>query len=508
MSADTAQWPTPTSPGTPEGMDAARDHARERQGEDRGRAVLRRVRITRPGDIRMERPEFLKADWYPRDVVTLVAGPGGEGKSSLVLADVAAGTRGELEGDRKGTVLRSLIIAREDSQGLQRARLRAAGADEQHYGFLDMVEDVGGQDLDVAPNFVRDLPQVREALAGFCADLLVIDPISAVIPGDQNKVETIRAVLDPLTILARDLRIAVVGIMHFNKGGGRASDKLSGSHAYRDVARSVLVVAHDGDTGERVVTVDKSNYGESQGKSWTFTLESSDVLDARGETMSVPRARVTGETDVSVEQIINRGPDSFEDVGDDREDARAWLEALLLAGPGGVSAADVKRRAGKDLTCSWRTVQRAMKDLGVSTEYVGNPPCAVWSLSTLPRQGNGTTREDICHPAANPGMFPQIIDGMTRDDTQDRLSSRVIPSVTSTNALESATARHDSERVTPTVRERTDTVPDTPEGDTGQTGSIFPPCRAPGCAQDLWSPESQRLGYCSKHRYLSEGEAS
>jgi hypothetical protein len=63
------------------------------------------------------------------------------------------------------------------------------------------------------------------------------------------------------------------------------------------------------------------------------------------------------------------------------------------------------------------------------------------------------------------------------------------------------------ERV-PAVRERTNTVPDAPEGDTETVASIFPPCHAPGCTQDLWSPESQRLGYCSKHRYLSEGKAS
>jgi hypothetical protein len=229
--------------------------------------------------------------------------------------------------------------------------------------------------------------------------LLVIDPISAVIPGDQNKVETIRAVLDPLTILARDLRIAVVGIMHFNKGGGRASDKLSGSHAYRDVARSVLVVAHDGDTGERVVTVDKSNYGESQGKSWTFTLESSDVLDAKGETMSVPCARVTGETDVSVEQIINRGPDT-DSASEDRNAAQEFVLDFLEEHGGEASAGDVMKAgagAGFDRQ-ELKDARRRCKNPRIVSGKSGMSGGWVWSIETEGDAEGGTKVAKVACP--------------------------------------------------------------------------------------------------------------
>ena len=82
----------------------------------------------------------------------------------------------------------------------------------------------------------------------------------------------VRRSLDPLAATAQELGIAIIGILHFNKGGGYASDKVSGSHAFRDTVRSLILVAKDDETGECVVTLDKSSYTPQQGASYKYTL--------------------------------------------------------------------------------------------------------------------------------------------------------------------------------------------------------------------------------------------
>lgn len=350
--------------------------------------MTRRALVTFPDQVQVERPLFLKADWYPLDVVTIVAGRGGEGKSSLVLADVAAGTRGDLVGDVTGRA-RTLITAPEDAKGLQKARLIAAGAQGGQWAFLDVNRvDEDGELFDSTPVLPHDLHIIGDALYEFGANLWVIDPITSVIPGDLNKRDVVRAGLDPLTKLARDLHISVVAIMHFNKGGGTASDKLSGSAAFRDVARSVLLVAHDKDSDERVITVDKSNYSEAAGKSWSFRLDSAEVADEAGETMSVPRAVVVGETQTSVEEIINRTPEG----ADGDEDRNAAQEFIIdyLEGAGGEAKAGEVLKAGHGAGFSDTDLKNARKRLKspkVVSRKSGFGSGWVWAIEVDTSQG-------------------------------------------------------------------------------------------------------------------------
>ena len=71
----------------------------------------RRGSLVDPTTVAFERPEWIKRDWYPAKVATMISGRGGSGKSSLTLADIAAGSRGELRGRRNGQPLRSIIVS-------------------------------------------------------------------------------------------------------------------------------------------------------------------------------------------------------------------------------------------------------------------------------------------------------------------------------------------------------------------------------------------------------------
>lgn len=336
--------------------------------------------LTPATSVKVRRPRWLKRGWYPLGVVTIVAGVGGEGKSTLVLSDAAKLTRGELDTDKEDA--RNVVIsAIEDDKGIQCARLAAAGADLNRVSFLDLAyldSETGEIVNEGAPSIPAHLGRIREQLKAASAAVWIIDPLTSVIPGDLNSREDVRAALDPLTALARELDIAVIGVCHFNKGAGRASTKLAGSAAFRDVARSVILVASDPDNGERVATIDKSNYGESAGKSYRFAIESAEAMDEEGEPFTVPRACYLGESTMSVDDIINR---QSQPSDPDRKEVEEWLVDYLKSCGGKAAFKDIEKAAQAD---GWSKDQvkkaRAHSGSLIRFERSGYPATTYWVL--------------------------------------------------------------------------------------------------------------------------------
>lgn len=305
------------------------DHVMAGHGLDELRTVAthrpaRRVALTRASTVTTTHQPFIAADLWPEDVISLVAGRAGEGKSTWVLHKLAQATRGELEGDYKGQQLTVAITATEDSKPLQRMRLEAAGADLDRVLFLEAMIDVAGEDIEGVPRIPDDLPQIRRQLERAGVKVWVIDPITGLIAGDSNRRDDVRASLDPLAGLARDLHLSIVGVAHFGKGGGRASDKVSGSHALRDVVRSLILIATDDETGDRVLTLDKSNYSTAAGQSWAFRLENTEVPTSDGTIEDIAHVVELGASELNVSEIINRNVDS------DHEDDRSEIEKFIL----------------------------------------------------------------------------------------------------------------------------------------------------------------------------------
>ncbi|MGP4916815.1 AAA family ATPase [Brachybacterium tyrofermentans] len=348
----------------------------------------RRASLVDLSTVAFERPEWVKRGWFPAKVATMVSGRGGTGKSSLTLADIAAGSRGELHGRSYGKPVRTILVTVEDSKGMQKARLRAAGADLRYVRLFE-VEDADGNP-DAIPAIPGDLPELERLAKEFGADMIVVDPLSSMVHGDMNKVETIRKALDPLAKLARSLNAAVVIVHHHKKGGGAGNDLASGSHSIRDAIRSSLLVAHDPESGERVITFDKSNYGPYEGQSYAFELRSVPMLDDDGalvfdeegtqETVAV--AVVTGPSSLSVEAIVNRTPESDGvDAQSSVGEAQDWLEDELTREPGSARKAIVK--AAQAVGISEHAIKRAAAKLKVVSKSEGFPRTAHWSLPTV-----------------------------------------------------------------------------------------------------------------------------
>ena len=183
-----------------------------------------------------------------------------------------------------------------------------------------------------------------------------------------------------------DCKKWVSGVVHFNKGTGNASDKLSGSHAFRDAVRSVLLFATDDETGQRVVTIDKSNYSQARGESFAFNLVSETVLTDDGEETEVGRVEYLGETELSVSDIINRQPGGEEDRDDRNAMERHIYEYLFECG-GSAEAKDVIRSglAQGFKETDLKSARRRMKNPKIITQRLGFGKGAryVWAMGDM-----------------------------------------------------------------------------------------------------------------------------
>ncbi|KQQ51856.1 AAA family ATPase [Plantibacter sp. Leaf314] len=349
----------------------------------------RTVRLTKASAIRTEKQLELKRGQVPLGTLTVVAGRGGEGKSTWVLGWIAEGTHGRLEGDLHGTPITALIVSIEDSwSAVMVPRLQAAGADLDRVVQVNVDLTVDGVTRETTPTLPLDTEQLRRAVRESGAQVIVLDPASSFMSGDMNKRGDVRESLDPLATLAQEEGIAVVLIMHFNKGAGSPSDKLSGSHALRDATRSLLLVARDDNTDERVLTVDKSNYSAAGGQSYAFRIDSVTVKTDDGHTVEVGRSVELGETTTSVGEILNRAYGEVE--SSDGNAAQAFIYQYLYDSPGWEAHARDVIDAGGDAGFSEQQLTKARfraKNPVVQSSKVGAG--RVWSIrSDAPQDSN------------------------------------------------------------------------------------------------------------------------
>ncbi|MGO3757407.1 MAG: AAA family ATPase [Agrococcus casei] len=286
----------------------------------------RKLKLTRADTVKSRRQRWAWLGFIPMGTVTVCAGRGGEGKSTFALDVAAKFNHGQLDGDLSGQPHTVLVISHEDDpETVMKPRLIGAGADTTMVYFLGVEWTTDAVTYESVPKLPLDLSQIRQAIIATDARLLIIDPITSTMNGDLHKVEAVRAALDPLNALAQELDVALLAIMHFNKGVGNVSDKLSGSHAFRDVARSVLLFATDDETGKRIVTVDKSNYSDERGKSFSFELESVPVNTDDGHETTVARIANMAASELSVSDIVNR---SYAD--DEEQAARSEASQFII----------------------------------------------------------------------------------------------------------------------------------------------------------------------------------
>lgn len=354
---------------------------------------LRSLADVRPRQVRWLVPELI-----PLRALTLVAGVGGLGKSTWLLARAA-------ELSREG--IATIVVSFEDTAAeVIRPRLEAAGADLQKV--FDLVLANGGIDTVQLP---RHLDQLRALMVDADAKLIVFDPVVAALETsfDAHKDQHVRAVLAQLTATVEELDAAAVLVGHLNKAPSTdAYIRVANSVAFWNACRSVVLITEDGgdDDTLRLVAQRKANWARLR-----------PVERHRLEEIVLP-----GTLDPETGEAIVTSRMSFVEVADDldgadvlgpkttkTETAETLLAAILADGEWHES--DAVKKVMEAAGYKERTLQRAAAYLHVENERRRFPSVTFWRIPL-----GGAAAAPVAPTAVAPSSSPK--DGATVDAAQ------------------------------------------------------------------------------------------
>ena len=315
-------------------------------------------------DIEPVEVSWLWDRYVPRGKIALIAGDPNVGKSWLVLAIAASVTKGVSLEDavnpgwsparsnkmspNPGDVL--ILTAEDGLADTVIPRLKGMGADLQHVKLLRAIRK---GDRELHPSLDRDLPGIEEALKEADYKLLVIDPFNAYTGGniDTNKDSSVREILTPLGLLAERRGIAVIVILHLNKGGhDKGIYRFLGSIGFVAAARVAFLVARNPkDDRERVLAPIKNNLAP-------------DMPPIAFEISDDGRFSWRGETSVTADDLLTAKPHAED--GSELEEAKRFIQEVLAKGA--VKVKDIFREAS-NAGISIPTLKRAKVALGVKS---------------------------------------------------------------------------------------------------------------------------------------------
>ena len=193
-------------------------------------------------------------------------------------------------------------------------------------------------------------------------------PISHAFLGDKvdsHKTADVRRVMTPLVDVAAKRGIAVLGVIHFGKDNQKAAwSRISGSGAWRDLARSVFVACRDrSDEGLGLLVHEKHNYSPRQQTLGYRVDYGTHCLTWDGTVKNM-----------TADEALNG-----RDVAPKLTDATEWLRSYLADGQRW--ADDVFKDGMRD-GHSRDTLYRAKDALGVKNGRSGFGGPWHWELST------------------------------------------------------------------------------------------------------------------------------
>lgn len=342
---------------------------------------LWRAELTPASTIKPVAIRWLWPGWIARGKLTVLAGAGGSGKTTLAIGLIGTVTNcgrwpdGEICSEPGNALIWS---SEDDPADTLVPRLMAAGADLARVHIIEgRVNSAGEREpFDPAADFdlLRD---AVEQIGG--ASLLLLDPVVNVVKGDMHRANEVRRSLQSVVDFAEAHQCAVLGISHFSKGSGASSpaDRVIGSQAFGALARAVLVAAKQEDSDVRVLARAKSNIADDQG-GVGYVIEPCTVSDGIETTRVLWGDRIEGSAREILAEVERTEGD---DQSDDDDPAEA-LRRILSTGP--LSGKDAKRLM-TDNGYTQKQIRTAREKLGVVTtrEGFGKDIKSYWSLAAF-----------------------------------------------------------------------------------------------------------------------------
>ena len=220
-----------------------------------------------------ETPSWLWEPWVPLGSLTIVEGPPGGGKSTLVRHLAAAVTRGTAPYPAGSTrePASVLWITSEESASVDLVPAMIASETDLTKIY---VSDAGAEaaDTSIVARLAREVG----------ATLVVLDNLVALVGVPEPETyQGVQRRLGPWVRLADEVGLAVVGIRHWRKSGGDAISAGIGSIAWSGIARSVVAIRDS--HGERTMAASKSSRAATHG-SLRFTIDDQRRLQWLGES--------------------------------------------------------------------------------------------------------------------------------------------------------------------------------------------------------------------------------
>ncbi|GAB3394333.1 AAA family ATPase [Azotobacter armeniacus] len=339
------------------------------------RAVLTQASAIKPRGIR-----WLWPAWIAKGKLTVLAGAGGAGKTTLAIGLAAILTSGGHYPDgslctERGNVL--IWTSEDDPADTLVPRLMAAGADLSRVHIINgRINHKGEHEpFDPATDF-NLLRKAVEALGG--ASLLILDPVVNLVKGDMHKANDVRRSLQVVVDFAEEHDCAVLGISHFSKGSGGSSpaDRVIGSQAFGALARTVLVAAKQEDSEVRVLARAKSNISNDNG-GCSYSIEECTVDDG----IETTRVRWGDFIDGSAKEILADVERQIDDEPEDDDPAEA-LRRILSEGP--LTGKEAKRLMVEN-GYTQKQIRTAREKLSVTIdrEGFGKNIKSYWSLTSF-----------------------------------------------------------------------------------------------------------------------------
>jgi putative DNA primase/helicase len=357
-------------------------------------------------DITPEAIHWLWNGWLAKGKLHIFAGAAGTGKTTIAIALAATITIGGKFPDGSKCPIGSVLIwSGEDSPADTLVpRLMAAGADLSKVHFVgDTTANYELRAFDPATDM-----QSLMIKAATIADLalLIIDPIVNAVAGDSHKNGEVRRALQPVVDFGEKLNCAVLGITHFSKGGqGREPlERVTGSLAFGALARIVLATAKiiEGDTTRRIVCRAKSNIGLDDG-GYEYDLQQKEVKAGIFSSYALWGDAIEGSARELLAEPDNR--ETGDNGNSALDDAKDFLRELLADGE--LAQKQIEADA-KGASHSWRTVQRAKKELNIRSSKSKLDNRWYWRLDSNTANNDQERQDSHINNVAALAHLPEI----------------------------------------------------------------------------------------------------
>lgn len=330
-------------------------------------------------DIEWKNVDWLITGWIPRNMISIIEGDPGIGKSfftQFLCTHIIKGTRLPLHwqyGKKPAGSTCVLYIDLENDAGMvTKPRMMDLGLtqeEQQRFFVFDRAFSLSD------PDAVEALRQFILSRKGtpYEIGLVVFDTINTYMgDADTHKASDVQQSLSNVALIARETEISVILLRHLSKGSrdGAAIYKGQGSIGFAALARQVIRIAeHPVEDEVLVAKIIKTNISKRE-PALKFKLEEMDRLPGRDSTPT--RIEVLGhDLDLRDDQLGTKEKKK-EGGGDTVTDAKIWLAEKLDTNGAMFLHALHDEMKKRNKTFTEKTLDKAAKELDVKRKKVGN----------------------------------------------------------------------------------------------------------------------------------------